>query len=340
LFVYICRVRVSVKYFWVFGLLATTFSPGLTFGALPDSVLIGTATLSDGRVYTYKLCLIDSAGVLSGYSVMDVNGAQETRAAVTGTLTRNGTELQFKETGVESSKYAGKTGFCILQGSLRLRKFGGTPVLKGHFEGYLDNTQTVCAEGKLVLIAPKDALKILKKAEACADSAGEKDPVVERPLAYKKVTAKEQQITDPKAETPDIADSKAKKDTPVSPRIIFEAPPEKVRTVLPGKTISVECPAGAVTFEIWDNKDIDGDIVTLMDGNTALIKNLTLTGTHYPIVLHLQSGETRSLRLIAVSEGSEPLNTARIRITSGEVSTFIDATSTVDKEVVIVVKGK
>jgi hypothetical protein len=109
---------------------------------------------------------------------------------------------------------------------------------------------------------------------------------------------------------------------------------------MPGKTISVDCAPGPLTLDIWDNKDIDGDIVTLMDGNTALIKNLTLTGTHYSVALNLKPGEIRSLRLIAVSEGTEPLNTARIRITTAGASTFIDATSTIDKEVMIVLKGK
>ncbi len=308
--------------------------------SLPDTVFIGTASLTDGRIFTYKLCLNDSAGMLIGYSVMDLNGPQETRAGVTGSLSQNGNQILFRETGVESSKYKEKTGFCILQGSLKIKHFAGTPVLKGHFEGFLDDTRTVCASGKLILISPRDALKILSKSEAAIDSGAEKDPVAEQPVDHPSTRIGRQKA---QSALPQPAPEPAlviKKDTAVSTRIIYEAPPQHVLTVMPGKTLSVDCLSGNVTLEVWDNKDIDGDIITLMEGNKALIKNLTLTGTHYSIVLNIKPGQTETLHLIAVSEGSEPLNTARIRITSGTESTFLDVTSTIDKEVLIVLKGK
>ena len=319
--------------------------PGSVFAmSLPDTLFIGTASLADGRLFTYKLRINDSAGVLSGYSVMDVNGTQETRATITGTLSQSGNQIQFQETAIENSKYKEKTGFCILQGSLKIKHFNGTLVLKGHFEGYLDNSTTLCASGKLILISPKDAFKILNKSEDKIDSGSEKDPVTETEIGHQsskiaKVPPTALPATQPIVSSKDPTPS-PKKDTATNPKIIYEAPPEHVLTVSPGKTINIECPAGVTTFEIWDNKDIDGDIITLMQGNTALIKNLTLTSTHYPIVLSLKPGQTKTLRLIAVSEGTEPLNTARIRITSGNTATFIDATSTIDKEVLIVVRGK
>ena len=139
---------------------------------------------------------------------------------------------------------------------------------------------------------------------------------------------------------PTIAKEKSEIKTNLNPIITYEAAPKNVLKVLPGKLIEINCLTQTQTLEIWDNKNIDGDIVTLMQGNTALIKNYSLTGTHFSVAVDMGNKTTDTLRLIAISEGSEPLNTSRIKITTGGDSYFIDATTTIDKEVLIVLRRK
>ena len=131
-----------------------------------DTVFIGMATLQDKTTLTYKLKFTDSAGTIKGYSVTDIAGNDETTASISGTINPSKTQIQFKELNITNTKSKGaQSDFCIMQGALKVKKINGVKVLKGHFEGYLNGSTTLCASGKLILISPKDFLKVIGKAQ-------------------------------------------------------------------------------------------------------------------------------------------------------------------------------
>ena len=75
-----------------------------------------------------------------------------------------------------------------------------------------------------------------------------------------------------------------------------------------------------------------------MQGNTALLKNYEISATHYQVKIDLNNKKTDTLHLIAVSEGSEPLATARLRIASGGAVSYLDVFTSIDKESLIILK--
>ena len=325
--------------------LVVVLLPVLTYAGTKklDTVYVGTATLSDGRVMTYKLSFSDSMGNITGFSTMDINGPDETKTSISGTLSKRGDQLYFKELSVVWSKAAlAKDDFCTLQASLKAKNYGGTIVLKGHFEGYVNGGNKLCASGKLVLISPRDAFSMLQKLQEIPDSVSDgqeqiinKKAIVATPGNKEQLKPEKSDIPPVKTLAPELQDGNNKTGTNV---VNTEELPRSVPMVLPGKSTTIVCKSSTVTLEIWDGKTLDGDVVSLMQGNTALLKNYEISATHYQVKIDLNNKKTDTLHLIAVSEGSEPLATARLRIASGGAVSYLDVFTSIDKESLIILK--
>jgi len=318
---------------------------------LDSSVYIGTAITDRGLLMTYKLVFIDSNNILKGYSVMNVNTGSETIAELTGTSNESATQLVFKERKVLKTNDSSSNQFCFLQGSLKAKSFKGTKVLKGHFEGYVDNTDTLCVTGKLTLLCPKDALKLLNKVPEDVDSVYSTE---NHAFGHKK-TSRRKSILNVGSTTDsavlnqrfdsllhkllDSKDDAGKAvQSPLQEKV--EEIPKNVLKIHPGGSVVIESKATSAEVEIWDNRDVDGDIVTLMHGDKAIIKNYEISNDRISLPVGLNGNINDTLRIVAVSEGSEPPNTARLKITAGSDVYFIDAETTIDKEVLIVFRKK
>ena len=269
--------------------------------------MAGTVTTKDGITYSYLLQLTNNNGALNGYSVSDINGANETKTEVTGTLNTKRKELSFTETKLLTTKISGANiAPCFLHARLKISSKKGLTVLRGSFEGYLADGKTLCdGDVKLTLISKQELLAAPEKKQDTDTLPAAKPELPKPETVYTYET--------------EIADSKTLK-------------------ALPGKATELYCSSPTITIELWDAKTIDGDIITLQqDGNTVL-ENYTLTAQHKQLTLSMGDKKTTTLSLIAVSEGSEPMNTARIKIISGDAIYYIDATTTIGKNVTVVLK--
>jgi len=108
--------------------------------------------------------------------------------------------------------------------------------------------------------------------------------------------------------------------------------------ILPGHHKELRCNSAMVEIEIWDAKSNDGDIITLLQDGKLLLEEHKITYRHNVLRIHIADKGSTELRLIAISEGSEPLNTARIKITSGGQTQYVDASTAVGNDVIIVLK--
>ncbi len=290
---------------------------------LKDSVYIGTATTDAGRMMTYKLAF---TSLNDGYSVTDVGGKDETHAAVACTAAKNGREIRFQEQSVLSSADIQISDhFCIMQGSLAVKHYKGTEVLKGHFEGYLDGGKTLCASGKLVLVSPADVFKLLGKVPEDGDTA-----VSETPEAAGSKPAAQDATPRVVATTRDSVPSATPESRPRCATVTIEPVPAVVEALQPGRVKILETNGPDFTLEVWDNKDIDGDVLTVTHGRKALLKNYTLAAQPFRVRDDL-AGTSDSLSFQAVSEGGIPLNTARIRLETGGIVTYLDVVTTIEK---------
>lgn len=299
----------DLKFILIFFLAIDSFS---SIAQTADLVFIGAASLDNKVSYSYKLSLTDSNGILSGYSVMDLLGPNETKTAVKGKIDLAKKELTFSETHIISTKSnAPKNTFCYIYARTKIIKKQKSLCLSGTFTGYEENRKTKCAQGKILLYSAQDLLDKLTK------MAGQRDTLKDPLLTIEKI--EEKKIVYEEATTIDRT---------------------KIYSVDPGKTIELMCEDNHVKLSIWDDKTVDGDVITLLQNNTVLLDKHRLTGIYKDVNLTIANPSSDTIKIIAISEGSEPMNTARVKLTSGNDTRYIDASSTLDKPVYIILKRK
>ena len=274
---------------------------------ISDLVFLGTVTVKDGSTYTYKLQMTDSNGILKGYSVTDVRGANETETAVLGKINVAEKQLDFRETKIIYTKSnVQRSNFCYINAHLKVANTHGATMLSGHFKGYKEDGKTRCASGNLTLISAQDILNKLLE------------------------IANKDSITAEKSETnnkPEYANDEGK-----------AVPESSVKKVMPGNEVNLACSASSITIEIWDAKNIDGDIITMMQDENKILENYTLSGNHKRVSINMGDKRTSVITIIAISEGSEPLNTARVKVVSGNNVYEIDATTVIGRNVTLNLK--
>lgn len=92
------------------------------------------------------------------------------------------------------------------------------------------------------------------------------------------------------------------------------------------KTISTT--ADTVKITLYDDGDIDGDMVTIFDNGNIIANKLALTKEPYHITLLLpQNGSKHTIELMAENEGSIPPNTAYMLVVAGTERVEVKASS-------------
>ena len=296
-----------------FLLLFSVIHTVITWAQQKDMVFVGSVSTGNDVNFTYKLSFSDSNGVISGYSVTDLMGPNETKTSIKGTINTDKKTIDFREVKLLSSKVkADKNQVCYIYGHLKMIKKQKTLCLKGTFTGY-DEHKAECAKGTLMLISAEDLLAKLTKMARTRDTA--KDPV----LTTNMIEEKKEEILGP--------------DTKI-------AEPRNVIGLDPGKSLEIKCKTNHVKLSIWDDKINDGDIITMQHNSTVILDNYRLTGKYKDVEIDLANPDGDVLKITAVNEGTQPLNTARIKVKCGDDVTYIDATTTINNSVRIILKRK
>ncbi len=268
------------------------------FAQSSQIVFLGSITVSGGKSYPYKLFINDSDGILTGYSLSDITGADETKTLIKGSKNANKKQLTFRETKLVYTKSA--TEMCYLHTTLKAGTMQGAATLSGNFKGYRIDGKTKCGKGKLMLVGAQDIL----------------DKLME-------IAKQDSIFTAPKVAT-------RNGEKPINEAEIIK--------ILPGERKEVVCNSADVELEIWDAKSNDGDIITLLQDGEPLLEQYQITYRHKVLHLRISDSGSTTLQLVAINEGSEALNTAQIKITSGGVVQHLDASTTLGKDVIIVLK--
>src|ERR1700760_1029487 len=88
---------------------------------LNENVFAGVMTLSDGTMFTYKIRLHKVDSTFNGYSITDINGPNQTKASIKGTLNLAKKEIYFVEKSVlETKSLNDKNDFCFVRARLKI----------------------------------------------------------------------------------------------------------------------------------------------------------------------------------------------------------------------------
>lgn len=98
------------------------------------------------------------------------------------------------------------------------------------------------------------------------------------------------------------------------------------RTTVVTKTINTN--TGSVTILLYDDGEIDGDIVTIFDNGKIVVSKLMLSKEPYKITLSLPLNDSKhNIELMAENEGSIPPNTAYMLVLAGDERVEVKASS-------------
>ncbi len=264
-------------------------------------VFIGSASFTGSKeVTTYRLEFNDSSGTISGQSVMDILGSNKTTTKVAGKLDFKKGVLQFKETKLINtlSKYGAKD-FCYVSATLKMKRKKSVTMFAGKYKGYNADGKTICGTGELTLLAANDLIDKLTR------------------MAEKKN---------------------------ILPDTITKKPTEQVIDtsgsvqLQPGSSMTFICPNPKIYIELWDNGKIDGDIVRLTQDDKVILDQYLLTNNRLLLEIKMPDNKASVLKLQALNEGTDPPNTARMKVTSGNKVYVIDASTEKSTPVEIILK--
>jgi hypothetical protein len=143
---------------------------------------VGNIYISKSVSYKYNLRFtISNDKKVSGYSLTDPGGANETKTKITGTFDTTTKILKYEETTLLRSKVdMQKSNLCFVKATLKIKKNKFFETLVGNFQGIEHVKNTTCATGDIKLLntdrikkvlkdqADKEEFKIQKKQEANA----------------------------------------------------------------------------------------------------------------------------------------------------------------------------
>jgi hypothetical protein len=102
-------------------------------------------------------------------------------------------------------------------------------------------------------------------------------------------------------------------------------------TYVEGRQVNVQSTFKAeserIVVQIWDRKEVDGDVVSLKFNNRWVLKEYSLRKKKQKIVLYYEKGMDNQLIFYAHTLGTQPPNTAAILVTSGKNKRYFDIRS-------------
>lgn len=242
---------------------------------------VGLLALQDSTFIPYKVEMTETDGILMGFSYTDLNGPHESKNTIVGRFDDDNNLIEFREVDIIYTKSPIKElDFCYVYFKGDLRKLNGRSTIEGDFKSYYDDLES-CINGSLKL---EGAEKFKRK----------NDKLV-------RVINKSNKISDSIKNS--IANNK-----------FFNS--SKHQGLQGGETLNVIWNSKTAYLEIWDPGKVDGDEMSISLNGKAIKESYAPLKSKTKIPLSF-SKEINTLTLTAISDGTDPPNTAQIRITDG-----------------------
>lgn len=239
---------------------------------------LGIIKLNDTSLISYKLHLTEKKGVISGYSITDIQGEHETKSNISGTYNNKTNELSFRETGIVYTKsIISDYDFCYIHFVGKIGNVKSLRNIDGNFKGKYNDGST-CINGEIVL---KNIRKIRKKA-----------------VKFDKVIQKSRKIT-----------TKIKADINLSQTLDSL----NMNILKSNQNLSMFSSSTHVKLNIYDAGKVDGDKINLIINDTIVLKNYVVSKKIKEILVPLKLRKT-TIKVRALNVGSISPNTTKIEI--------------------------
>ena len=259
---------------------------------------------NDKTIITYRLVFTEQNGKISGYSVTDLDGVNETKNIISCSYDKTKKLFSFQEKEIlyTKSKFD-ENAFCFVNFSGKVKLVENTSKLEGAFKG-LFNNKTKCIDGTISLIGSNKIYNLVNK-------------VNKRLQKSKKV------------------DAKTKKE--VNPVKLLDS--LKINKLSKEQNLNVFWESNVLKLDIWDNGQEDGDIINVFHNNKLLLSEYMVTNKKKTINITL-IGKNDVFKIVATNEGKIKPNTAKLELHDKIRSFELLATSNKDEEASITIIKK
>lgn len=290
-------------YFLVFFLFS-----GLWAGA-QETTLTGAIVIGKAEIMSYKITYrLNNNNSLTGTSISDYNGNEETKATITGRYNPREKTLSFEEKHIINTRSKATVDeFCLMKVSGKFETKAGKSVFTGKFESLNRNPEIFCDSGTLVLMTEKTLNDLAVK----AGKAIEKLPPTDKPV---KNTTEE---TAPVAMTRNVIE------------------------LTPGSITELELKSDIIQLDIVDDRIQDGDKITLLKNGVRVVSGFEITNQVRSFKFDIPKDENLvTFTIIADDEGTVALTTIKGSLRNGNEVNLIVAGMDRGQSVKIVLKRK
>ena len=243
-----------------------------------DHEFIGAVKLNDSTVISYLINFSENNGNVTGYSITDLLGPDETKNIIEGKYDAQTKEFSFKENDIEYTKsmYL-QQDFCYINFSGKLKISQKSSFIKGRFKGLFENNEE-CIDGEIHLIGSEQLYLKLNRIDEKIAKSKRIDSVTKSKVSFVK-----------------MLDSL------------------KTNSLKEGENTSVFWNSNKLVLEIWDAGKEDGDIVSIyIDGKLVLDKFMI---SHKTKRLEVDlPNKLTEIRIEAINIGDIAPNTANIKL--------------------------
>lgn len=235
--------------------------------------------------------------ILSGASHLYYRNNQYEHYTLVGRYNKKDSTAYFREDSTLGVKLGFMGSNCLGNYTVKLAVTDSSMQLTGKWG---DNSRALfhCPTVKVFLEKPLPRAK-----------EKEKPPVAAQPIA--KVEEKTPVITQPVAKAP--AAEKVVIKEPVADKNLQRA--SEIQSLIELSAAEKD----SIKVEIFDNKEVDGDIISLYFNDNTVLSKQMLTATPLVLYLSLNKGEPMNkIKMAAESMGSDPPCTALMRITTSK----------------------
>jgi hypothetical protein len=249
---------------------------------------MGMLQTPDRQVMTYKIDLIITDGLVSGTSLMDIDGPNATTSSIAGKYDYVTKELSYSEDKVLSSKAPLDGDFCFISIKAKMAVKKKKSHLNGDFWGLVDKKDS-CVEGQISMVATSYIMNKMNTVAKLVEKSGTTDSTT---LANS-----------------DLEEFKKSIST------------QKISST---ESVSISATNGKCLLKIWDDGIEDGDIVSVKLNGIIVLYNYTLKKEMKAVGITLTKGEN-IIEIIAQNTGTRFPNTAYLSVEDTESKTKLSS---------------
>jgi len=349
-------IRTVIKYFFSLLLLVSIAHANLNAQNL-TGIWRGNFITESFDHYKFEIQIKQNGSSVSGVSYSYLSTIFYGKATLTGVFNKSGQNALIKEIRTVELKMAGNQGACIMKCIFQYEKSGNEEFLEGTFTSkYEKDGNDVkkggnCGGGKVYLRKVTTSDFYIEPFLRNKVNPVKTPVIVNQPPTKKELVKvlEKKPVTKPVVKPPiqkPINPPVVKIDTTTrkiyEPPIVKINPPEivlvpeviKNRSNELVKTLTVTDPN--VIIKIYDNGEIDGDIISVYMDNKLVLSEKKLTASELILKLKMDElNDEHELTMVAENLGSIPPNTSLMIVEAGEQRFEVRITSTEQKNAVV-----